>query len=173
MRCFFFSQPFRAYHPAIKALVLMLPISLTVFLHNFVVKPPSDLHQLLFEYYHDVIPNFTNVLEFVWISPAQEEATFRLPALLLFLLTLTIAKKYPDKKFLKFIGYTLTVLVLTIMTWWWASKHHHYFITVFGYGLVWGWLMLRMRSLIYPIIFHAGSNAIALVSIAVGYHLIY
>lgn len=165
-------RPFREYHPAIKALVFMLPISLTVFVHQFFIEEPPDIRYLLKDYYKNGASNWEGIFQFVVKAPLVEELMFRGPAWLTLLLTLFLSKKFPHKA-VKITGYALTALVLVLPTLYWASRHGHYPITVFGYGLVWGWLMLKTRNILYPIIFHSASNAFAMLFIFSGYHLIY
>jgi membrane protease YdiL (CAAX protease family) len=166
-------RPFREYHPAMKAMVFMLPITLTVLLHDLVMDQPPDLKTTLSSYYHDQLSSFSGVLDFVIIAPLKEELLYRGPAWILLLFVLLISKKFAKKKDFLVIGYIPVVVLLVLFTAYWAFKGHAYPITVFGYGLVWGWLMIYTRNIIYPILFHAGSNAIASIGIWTGVHLIF
>lgn len=165
-------RPFREYHPAVKALVFMLPVSLTVFIHQFFIEEPPDIKYLLKAYYLHGASNLKDAFHFVVEAPVVEELVYRGPAWIILLITLFLNKKFPNKA-LKITGYALTIAVLTISTLFWASLHGHYPITVFGYGLVWGWLMIQTRNIIYPMLFHSGSNALAMLFIYSGYHCIY
>ena len=166
-------RPFREFHPAMKAAIFMLPVTLTVFLHNFFLKQPPDLRVLLRDYYVYSLNSLPKVFDFVVLIPIREELATRGPAWVLLWIIIWAARKFPDKKNFLTIGYITVWLFLIISTAQWAFGGHHYPITVFGYGLVWSWLMIRTKNILYPILFHAGSNGIAFLGIWTGFHLIY
>lgn len=166
------SRPFREYHPAMKAAVLMLLVSFTVFLHDFVLKQPPNLRILLKDFYFGRLQTFKNVVDFTLLDPLMEELTYRGPAYTVLLAFFFLGWKFQKEQLFKSIGFWAASVVLIILTFIWA-KEHHYPITVFGYGMIWGGLMLYTKNILYPILFHAGANALACVGIVLGYHLIY
>lgn len=165
-------EQFRQYHPAFRVLILMLPVALTIYLHDFIFGQPTGLKELLRDYYQNSLYHPKEVINFVIWAPIWEELVYRGPAYLVLLFTLLLLKKYPERKFLKTGGHALFILIALIPSYFWAIQHH-YPITIFCYGLLWIWLMFQTRSIIYPIVFHSSMNAFAFLYIWFGAHSVY
>ncbi len=150
----------------------MIPVSLTVFVHNWVMREPPDTKEVLRNYYEQEFRTRGNILDFVLTTPIQEEILYRGPAFLLLMIFLWLSRR--SEKYgnvFRKTGYALSFALLIALTANWAS-YHDYPITVFGYGMVWGSLILTTRQFGYSIVFHSACNIIALFLIALGYHLI-
>ena len=154
----------------------MLPVTLTVFLHDLVMAQPPNVRKILRSYYEVELSKPAEVFNFVVATPIKEEVLYRGAAWILLLATLLLNRYFPHKKIIRGCGYAAAWAALLYCTIGWAAGHH-YPLTVFGYGVLWGWLMFAMRgkwySIVYPMLFHSASNALAFLYICLGYHLIY
>lgn len=164
-------RPFREWSPVIKAVAWMLPATLTVLVHHLVMATPPDTKEILARWYQLEMQSWTNIADFVIWTPFKEEAIYRWPSLLLLAaLFQQIIKREPVRRQAAIAtAYIVSITVMIVMTAFWA-KDHDYPITVFLYGVIWGLLMFKTNNPLYPWLFHAFSNAISLIFIAVGYH---
>lgn len=175
-------RPFREFHPIVKACVLMLPASLTVLLHQWLMPIAPDTKEILSYYYHRELRSWHNIFNFTVIIPFKEELVYRWPALAL-LLGLLFPIKWKRKALVAYYGkrktrllaraaYCVAATAMIAMTAYWAS-FHDYPITVFFYGLVWGWLIFYTKNPLYSWLFHSACNTAAIALIVAGHHLLY
>ncbi len=166
-------RPFKEWSPVMKAAAYMFPASLTVLLHQWLMPLPPDTREVLARYYQNELQSWTNIVQFIVFTPFTEEATYRWPSLLLlYILTQEIVKRDPvNRRGWLMTAYALSISMMIAMTAYWAS-FHDYPITVFLYGLVWGWLMFRTKNAFYSWLFHSLSNAISIIFIVTGHHLL-
>lgn len=164
-------RPFKEWSPITKAGILMIPASVSVLLHQWFMEVPPDTREVLARYYQSELQSWRQVFNFVVVIPFKEEAIYRWPALLLLFVLLRWASQNPTKMRLS-TAYSISVCALLAMTYHWASGHD-YPITVFLYGVVWGWLIFYTKNPFYSWLFHSACNAAAIILIISGHHLIY
>ncbi len=156
---------FRELHPALKGILLMGLASLTVLFYLFSGHGIRSFSQeARFTYYLHGLDSPEGVTGMVIVAPFIEEIKYRGPVWLIMLLTSALAARFSKKQLIETAGFILATATLVGLTLFWALGHR-FPITVFCYGLVWGYVLIATRSIIYPILFHAGSNAIAVIGI--------
>jgi len=158
--------------PLVQGLYLLLPVALTVLVHNTFLQQEQQDTQILNEFYREAFGSLKLVLTFTILDPIKEEVIYRGPAWVLLLAFVFLWKKFPDKHYLKIVGYTLVTATLLVALYFWV-RPHQYPLTLFGYGLVLGWLLIRTRNIFYPIILHICINSLALFGMMIGFHQIY
>lgn len=174
-----FSKEFRE-SLVVRALFGMLIITVTTFfLHKFFFKQSPTNLEILKEYYVASANNPKEIFSFVVTTPMIEEITYRWPVLGVFLLFSFVVKNISNKKIGKALIWSASGITLLVLNYLWAFGGHYYPITTFGFGIVWGIIMLYMvarkrylASFLISFLFHAGSNAFALIMIILGYHII-
>lgn len=160
-------KDFSELHPALKGVLLMGLASLTIFIHFFLGREVQNLRQeTRAAYYLHGLDSPEGVAGMVVLAPLIEELKYRGPVWLIVLLTAALAAKSPKKKLVEAAGLIAAVAALVGLALFWAPGHR-FPLTVFCYGMVWGYVLISTRSIIYPILFHAGSNAIAVIGIMV------
>lgn len=152
----------------------MLPATLTVILHQWLMPISPDTREILARYYRSELQSWMNIVDFIIFIPFKEEALYRWPSLMLLLCLFgQIHRRDPaNRRSWVITAYVLSISTLVAMTAYWAS-FHDYPLTVFCYGLVWGWLIFKTRNPFYSWLFHSLSNAFSILFIVLGYHLIY
>ena len=78
-------ERFRQLHPTMQTIILMVPITFTVFLHDLFMNQAPELRELLRSYYRYSIYEPKEVFYLVVSAPFSEELTYRGPAYLLLL----------------------------------------------------------------------------------------
>jgi len=122
-----------------------------------------------------------NLLEEIYLSvvkaPIVEEILYRGPAylLLIFILILSkiLSRRYSRPSIFEqplFWKITLTDIyvwpVVLIPNYFWTIAHSYpwpLLLQIFTYGLIWGWLMIKTRNILYNILIHSACNALALI----------
>lgn len=167
-------RPFKEWPPVVKVAVFMIPASLTVLLHQWLMPTPPETREIIVRWYQNQLQTKTDVFNFLVVMPFTEEAVYRWPSLLLlFVLLKQIAKRKPaNARGQTIAAYAISITMMVASTAYWASLHD-YPITVLLYGLLWGWLMFKTENPFYSLLFHALSNAFSVLFILAGYHLIY
>lgn len=162
-------RPIRKFHPIVVGILFMMPVALGVLIYMILGNQFSKVPQNIKSAYqlYD-LHTLKGIFELVIYDPVHEEVNFRG---LVFLIVL-VTRKFQDRKLVKYIGYTLAWAVMIGLNFLYASGHQYFPLAVFFFGLIWGSLTIRTGSLIYPIAFHCASNAIAVIGIMAGYHLI-
>lgn len=154
-----------------KAAVFMIPASLTIILSQWLMPISPDAREVLARYYQSELQSWKNVVNFTVFIPFQEEALYRWPALLLLIVLLRRFEANPTK-FRIWSAYGTAFGIMAAMTAYWAS-FHDYPLTVFCYGIVWGWLIFYTKNPFYSWLFHAISNTASIILIVAGHHLLY
>ncbi|MDP1718807.1 MAG: CPBP family glutamic-type intramembrane protease [bacterium] len=164
-------RPFKEFSPVMKAAALMIPASLTIILSYWLMPVSPDARELLAHYYQTKLQSWKNVIDFTVFTPFQEEAIYRWPSLLLLIVLLRRVELRPTKLRIG-IAYCIASGIMIAMTAYWAS-FHDYPLTVFCYGMVWGWLIFYTKNPFYSWMFHGLSNAFSIAFIVAGHHLLY
>lgn len=171
---------YKKRHPALIAIYLTAIITPLTFLPDLFSETPvngfgnsrEEMKEVLRSYFTDNLETFRGVYNFVILMPIKEELSFRGPAFLLLLVVLFYKEFLKIPAPLVLMGYAVIWFLLIALADKWANLHNHHTLTIFCCGLLWGWLMVKTKNIFYPILFHAASNAIALLAIYVGYHWI-
>lgn len=163
-------RPFAEWSPVMKAATFTALATLTVLLHQIFMINPPNTKEVLSRWHDNVLQSWTDMVEFVIITPFKEEALYRWPSLLLLAaLFQQIIKREPVRReTMVAAAYAASIATMIAMTAFWA-KDHDYPITVFSYGVIWGLLMFVTKNPFYSWLFHSVCNLIAVGIIAIGY----
>src|SRR3990167_7261849 len=157
---------FRNKHPSFKAAVYMGIASLTVFIHLLLNREPLNITSSAKEAYQVYgLDSTASIVALALDDRIREEILYRRPVWIIVVITARLYRLFPDYKAIKWLGYGLSAVVLVVLASRWAPGRRFFPVPIFCYGLVWGYLVFATRNLLYPIIFHAGSNSIALIGI--------
>ncbi len=171
-----FLRPIREFHPAIAGILFMMPVALGVLIYLTFNNRFSGFPQNLKSAYQIYDLNTAKgIFELVVYDPVHEEINYRGLVLLVVLATNWLRKQSwlsKHENFVKYAGYSLAIAAMIALNIFYGIGHKYYPIAVLGFGFVWGYLTIRTGSLLYPIVFHCASNAIAVVGIIASYHLI-
>jgi len=168
-------REFARLHPVWKAVCVMALISPLTLFAQFLYQDGSSVEHIrdVTGFYHQVLQEPSRIIEFVIIAPLEEEFAYRVPAWIAFIILLLVVRNFvhteKGQKWTLLIGTASIWLFIIIAAIYWAAPHD-FPLTVFAYGMIWSWVMMRTRNIIYPFLFHAGSNAIAAIALISGMH---
>ncbi|MEK7192086.1 MAG: CPBP family intramembrane glutamic endopeptidase [Patescibacteria group bacterium] len=177
-----FRSAFSGFHPLRKAFYYIAfivgPLTVLAFLLGWGNKSLNDEINDFIKH-----ENFWLMLYWVGIrAPIQEEIIFRGPAFLAFIsgwLAIKffhwrgVQRIFLEKKLI--LG--LTVLeflvwpLIIVPAYFWAAMHP-YAVPTFVSGLILGWLMIRTKNILYPIILHSAINILVLIGLKFGLRII-
>lgn len=164
----------RGLHPVWKGVLLMGALSPLTLIAQFMSQdvPAAEYIQDVVRYYDNALSDSWYIAELILLAPLREELAYRFPAWVALLALLLTAKIITHAKVSKIVWITGLVAIwifIMVGAYRWALPHD-FPLTVFAYGIIWSWVMIATRNIIYPFIFHAASNAIAALAIMSGMH---
>src|SRR3989344_4609525 len=127
--------------PIKKGILLMGLASLTVFIYHATTDTPTDLQKTAGSAYIQFdLDTASGAFDLVVMAPLREEIKYRGPVWIIVLLTALLAWRfYQKERLIKVTGQVIAYLLLVYLTFVWASMHIFYPLTVFSYGLVYGY----------------------------------
>ncbi len=173
----FLNQRFNSYPPFVKAFAALGLLMITLYSASQIFGWVNSDTESFYKEDCAETDYITLLKESLIAAPLKEELKYRGPAWLLLMTLLGLAKwakkrgnsqPWPEKTLISLRGWQIKVfhiLVWPVIVWptlIWALRHP-YPLPVLACGLIFGWLLIRTRSLIQIILLHMLINAFLVV----------